>query len=276
MLIAHISDLHIAGWGKKAYGIAPTAENLASCVAHINQLNPAPDIVLVTGDITYSGLLEEAERTAHILAQLRYPFYILPGNHDDRSSLWSVFGGLACPSMDQGFINYVIKGYPIRLIGLDSTVPGEPGGEICAIRAQWLDDQLSVANGQPTVIFMHHPPVKCGVLETDVDGFLGADRFGDIVEKYPNIKSIFCGHIHLQAHVGWRGIVVDTAPSMGIPLVLDLTLDQPSQFTLDAPGYQLHYWSPEKNLVSHTIYVRETDGPYLFADVQDVISLANK
>lgn len=267
MLIAHISDLHIAGWGKKAYGIAPTAENLANCVAHINQLKPAPDIVLVTGDITYSGLLEEVERTASILAQLRYPFYILPGNHDDRSSLWSVFGGQACPAMDQGFINYVIKGYPIRLIGLDSTVPGEPGGEFCAIRAQWLDDQLAEANGQPTVIFMHHPPVKCGVLETDVDGFIGADWFGDIVEKYPNIKSIFCGHIHLQAHVGWRGTVVDTAPSMGIPLVLDLTLDQPSQFTLDVPGYQLHYWSPEKNLVSHTIYVRETDGPYLFAEL---------
>ena len=78
MLIAHISDLHIAGWGNKAYGIAPTAENLACCVDHINQLKPAPDLVLVTGDITYSSLLEEVERAASILAQLRYPFYILP------------------------------------------------------------------------------------------------------------------------------------------------------------------------------------------------------
>ncbi len=269
MLIAHISDTHIAGWDKKAYGIAPTAENLACCVDHINQLKPAPDLVLVTGDITYSGLLEESERAANLLSKLRCPFYIIPGNHDDRSSLWSVFGGQACPTMDQGFINYVIEGYPLRLIGIDSTVPGEPGGEICGVRAKWLDEQLSETKEQPTVIFMHHPPVKCGVLETDVDGFVGADRFGDIIEKYSNIKSILCGHIHLQAHVGWRGSIVNAAPSMGIPLVLDLTMKEPSQFSLDVPGYQLHYWSPEQNLISHTIYVRETDGPYLFEDLHE-------
>lgn len=269
MLIAHISDTHIAGWNKKAYGIAPTAENLAGCVDHINQLKPEPDLVLVTGDITYSGLLEETQRAASILSQLRSPFYIIPGNHDDRSSLWSVFGGQACPAMDQGFINYVIEGYALRLIGLDSTVPGEPGGEICNIRAAWLDEQLAEAKAQPTIIFMHHPAVKCGVLETDEDGFVGADRFGDIVERYSNIKSILCGHIHLQAYVNWRGTVVGTAPSMGIPLVLDLTMEQPSQFTLDVPSYQLHYWSPEKNLVSHTITVRKTDGPYLFEEYSE-------
>ncbi|RLB69044.1 MAG: hypothetical protein DRH07_11505 [Deltaproteobacteria bacterium] len=111
------------------------------------------------------------------------------------------------------------------------------------------------------------PRFKCGVLETDVDGFVGVDRFGDIVEKYSNIKSILCGHIHLPAHIGWRGTFISTAPSMGIPLVLDLTMKQPSQFTLDVPGFQLHYWSPEKNLVTHTIFVRDTAGPYLFEDL---------
>lgn len=268
MLIAHISDLHIAGWGKKAYGIAPTAENLASCVDHINKLQPAVDLVLVTGDITYSGLLEEAERAATLLGELRCPFYLIPGNHDNRSTLWSVFGGQACPEIDDGFMNYVIEGYPLCFIGIDSTVPGEPGGEICQIRATWLDERLSETKEQPTVIFMHHPPVKCGVLETDVDGFIGADRFGDILEKYTNIKSILCGHIHLPTHIGWRGTVISIAPSMGIPLVLDLTLEQPSQFTLDVPGYQLHYWSSDKNLVSHALFVRDTDGPYLFEELQ--------
>ncbi|MCD6582291.1 MAG: phosphodiesterase, partial [Desulfuromusa sp.] len=211
MLIAHISDLHIAGWGKKAYGIAPTAESLACCVDHINQLKPEPDLVLVTGDITYSGLLEEVERAASLLGELRYPFYVIPGNHDDLSTLWSVFGGQACPVMDQGFINYVIEGYPIRFIGIDSTVPGEPGGEICDVRAAWLDERLSEVKEQPTIIFTHHPPVKCGVLETDEDGFIGADLLGAVVEKYPNIERILCGHIHLTTHVRWRGTVVSTA-----------------------------------------------------------------
>ena len=58
MLIAQISDSHIARWGRKTFGIAPMAENLALCIDHINQLEPKPDLVLMTGDITNEGLLE--------------------------------------------------------------------------------------------------------------------------------------------------------------------------------------------------------------------------
>lgn len=266
MLIAHISDCHIAGGNKKAYGVAPTAENLLLCVEHINQLTPQPDVVLVTGDITYSGLLEEAERTASLLRALQCPYYIVPGNHDDRSTLWSVFGKNACPGKDKDFLNYVVDGYDIRLIGMDSTLPANPGGEICEARADWLDQQLSVATNRPTIIFMHHPPTKFGVLETDEDGFVGADRLGRVIAGYNNIEAILCGHIHIPAHMRWCGTVITTAQGMGAQLVLDLTLIHPSQFILEPPGYQLHYFTPEKNLVSHTVTVKDVDGPYLFEE----------
>ena len=216
MLIAQLSDTHIAGWGKKAYDIAPTAENLARCVEHINQLKPEPDIVLVTGDITSKGRADEVERSASLFSKLRCPYYVIPGNHDDREALWSAFGGRACPSRSDGFLSYVIEGYDVRLIALDSTIPGEPGGKICEKRASWLDMRLSEAQHQPTVIFMHHPPIKCGVIETDVDGFIGADRLGNVVARYSNIERVICGHIHLLAHARWCGTVVSTAPSMGM------------------------------------------------------------
>ncbi len=48
--------------------------------------------------------------------------------------------------------------------------------------------------------------------------------------------------------------------------MLDLTLTRPSEFTLEPPGYQLHYYTPEKNLVSHSIIVKDRDGPYLFKE----------
>ena len=265
MLIAQISDLHIAGWNKKAYGIAPTAENLAHCVEHINQLTPKPNLVLVTGDITYDGRLEEAERAASLLDKLQYPYYIVPGNHDDRSTLWSVFGKHGCPGTNKDFINYVLEGYDIRLIGMDSTCAG-PGGEICNKQIDWLDNQLSMERNKPTIIFMHHPPAKCGVLETDEDGFIGADRLGNVIAQYNNILAILCGHIHLTSHLGWCGTVISTALGMGLQLVLDLTLKRPSEFTLEPPGYQLHYFTPEKNLVSHSIIVKDIDGPYRFKE----------
>ena len=266
MLIAHISDPHIAEGNKKAYGIVPTAENLTLCVEHINQLIPKPDLVLVTGDITYDGHIDEAKRAANILDKLKAPYYIVPGNHDDRSTLLSTFGGNACPVKDKNFINYVIEGYDIRLIGMDSSIPNDAGGELCDKRIEWLEKQLSINPEKPTIIFMHHPPANFGVLETDEDGFIGADKLGKLLARYNNIKGILCGHIHLTAHLGWCGTVISTAPSMGLQLVLDLTLKRHSEFNLDAPGYLLHYFNPEKRLVSHSVIVKSSKGPYRFKE----------
>ncbi|MCP3868741.1 MAG: phosphodiesterase [Gammaproteobacteria bacterium] len=264
MLIAHISDSHIAGWKKKAYGVAPTAENLLLCVGHINRLVPQPDVVLITGDITYTGLLEEAECAAAILEKLQYPYYLVPGNHDDRSTLWSVFGKGACPGKSEAFLNYVVDDYDIRLIGMDSSIDTAPGGEICEMRANWLAHQLSVDSDRPSIIFMHHPPAKCGVLETDEDGFIGADRLGSIVAGFDNVEAILCGHIHIAAHLRWHGTVITTAQGMGMQLALDLTLTKPSQFSLELPGYQLHHFTSDRRLVSHTITVKSLDASPLF------------
>jgi len=264
MLIAHLSDGHIAGEKKKAYGIVPSAENLASCVQHINQLNPKPDVVLLTGDITYDGGLAEAELAAGILEELHYPYYIVPGNHDKRETLWSVFGRSACPGKTKDFINYVLDEHAIRLIGMDSSIATAPGGELCSKRLHWLEEQLAIEPTKPTIIFMHHPPANCGVLETDEDGFIGADKLGNIIAHHTNIQAILCGHIHTVAHLGWCGTVISTAPSMGLQLVLDLTLTHPSQFNRDDPGYLLHYFTPEKSLVSHLVAVKDLDGPYPF------------
>ena len=266
MLIAQISDTHIAGWGKKTYGCAPMAENLECCVAAINRLKPLPNVVVVTGDISKDGLKEEFERAATILNKLTMPFYVIPGNHDDRSLLWSIFGSRACPAPSGDFINYIIDDYEVRLIGLDSTISDQPGGEISSCQVEWLDKHLAEAQDKPTVLFMHHPPVKFAVLETDVDGFGGAERLGEIIEKYPHIERLLCGHIHLPADVRWHGTVVSTAPSPGMKLVLDLTMTRESEFVLDAPSYQLHYWTPQKNLISHTVYLRDDNGPYLFEE----------
>lgn len=266
MLIAQISDTHIVGRGKLTLGLAPMAANLAACIDHINQLSPKPDVVVVTGDVTDDGSMEAVEHAASLLSNLKYPYYVVPGNHDDRSNLWSIFGGNACPSMIGQYIGYVVEGFDVRLIGVDSTRRDLPGGELCSTRLSWLDDQLSETAHQPTIIFMHHTPVKFGVLESDEDGFIGADELGRIVEKYANIEGVICGHIHLPAFARWHGTNVSTAPSTGMRLGLDLTMKKESEFYLDAPSYQLHYWTPQKNLVTHSVSVQAADGPYLFEE----------
>jgi hypothetical protein len=116
---------------------------------------------------------------------------------------------------------------------------------------------------------MHHPPVKFGVLETDEDGFAGSELLGRVIDKYSNILRILCGHIHLSSHCCWRGIIVTSAPRMGLQLGLDLTLTRLSEFYLEPPGYLLHYFTPDSNLVTYTVTVEDMDGPYLFEGEQD-------
>lgn len=266
MLIAHISDTHIVLPTKKAYGIADTEKNLINCVRHINHLKPKPDVVILTGDITNTGKYEEYLHAKSILDVLDCPYFVIPGNHDNRDDIWSVFGNKSCPSRHDGFINYVIEDYEIRLIALDSTIPRKPGGEICQIRANWLDQQLKQFPDKPTIIFMHHPPVKCNILETDVDGFIGADSLGDIIQKYKNIKAILCGHIHLQAHIHWRNTVVSIAPSTEMRSMLDLTMKKNSKFYLDYPAFQLHYWTADNHLISYPMLIHQEETAYLFKE----------
>lgn len=267
MLIAHISDTHIAKPGLKTYGTAPMAENLTRCVKHINQLILKPDMVLLSGDVTNDFSRIEAQHAADILAALECPYYLVPGNHDDRDILWDVFGGTACLSKSDGFINYVIDACDMRIIALDSLHNGHPGGKLCDTRIAWLRRCLAKGGTTPTVIFLHHPPLKCGVPETDIDGFVGAEQFGDIVADHPNIERILCGHIHLQTNSRWCGTVVTTAPSMGMQLSFDLTQTATSRFLLSNPAYLLHHWTPEKLLVTHAMQVEKLDGPYDFTHI---------
>ena len=264
MLIAQISDLHIQAANKKAYGIVPTSQNLANCVAHLNQLYPQPDVVLVTGDITGNALKSEVLHAASILADLNMPYFVIPGNHDKPSDVYYVFGKEHCPSFENGFINYVIDDFPIRLIGLDSTSKDLPGGEFCQSRAAWLKAQLDKDTQKPTILFIHHPPADVGVLETNLDGFINAELLGEVVEKYENIERILCGHVHLNCHLAWHGTIISTAPSMGLKLVLDLSLEMESQFENDAPAYLLHYWTANKHLITHSISLHKTSKAYVF------------
>ena len=268
MLLAQISDTHIAPSGRRTYGFVPMAENLQKCVAHINARPLRPDLVVLSGDVTNDFSRNEALRAKSILDGLDMPYVVIPGNHDDRDVLYDVFAGPACPGRVAGFICYTLDLGPLRLVALDSTRKGAAGGELCKTRRDWLEAQLA-ENDKPVILALHHPPLACGVPESDEDGFLGAGELGEIVARHPDIERILCGHIHLHTHARWNGTVVTTAPSMGMPLDLDLTQAHPSRFLIDAPAYLLHHWTGAGDLITHHVRVETLDGPYDFVDREE-------
>jgi len=264
MLIAQVSDTHISAPGQKTCGVAEMDVNLRRCVENINSMTPMPDLVLLSGDVTHSFSALEAEHAADILSDLAMPLFVVPGNHDDRNILSAVFGAHKCPLNPQGYANYVIDGYPLRIIALDTLDVGKAGGQMNAEQLDWLRARLDETPDKPTVIVAHHPPLRLGVPETDEDGFVEAGALGQLIAQYTNIERFLCGHVHLYTHSRWCGTIVTTAPSIGMQLRLDLSQGAPSEFLLSDPAYLLHHWTPDQALITHHIQVSDQNGPYPF------------
>ena len=261
MRIAHISDLHIVADGA-TLGVAPMAQNLARVVTDLNSVKP--DLVLVSGDIANTAQLAETRRAAYILNQLQMPYYVTPGNHDDRGVLWEAFGGQAVPAREIGHLSYALNAGGYRIIGLDSSDPEHRNGMICDSRASWLESQLAEFGETPTLIFMHHPPVKCGVEETDNPPLKGAELLARVVSRHSQIERILCGHIHLPVQALWQGRQVCTAPSLGMRLRFDPNENKGSAFFVTPPAYLLHLHNADGELVSHQITLDEAAGPFGF------------
>ena len=264
MLIAHLSDTHLSVPGALTCGVAPMAENLLACIGRINTLSPRPDLVLLTGDLTHAGSRAETEHAARLLARLDIPFHLVPGNHDNPALLRELFGASACAAAEADHCSHVIEGYPLRIIALDSTRPGHPGGALDAPRADWLTARLAEGGAAPTLLMQQHPPLKLGIPETDAAGFRGADALARILRAHPKVERILCGHVHMATHARWAGTVVTTAPSPGMQLVPDPAGRAASRFRLGGPEFLLHRWRPGRALVSLPCRVEPDHGPHPF------------
>lgn len=261
MIIAQISDMHIRPEGALAYGRVETAGFLARCVDDILRLPTRPDVVLATGDLVDGGQPDEYARLRDLLAPLPMPVYLIPGNHDDRQALVAAFPDHRYLPRDGSFLHYVVEDSPVRLIGLDTTVPGKTGGLMCEARLAWLAERLDEARERPTVVFMHHPPFASGLRRMDAHGLERADALGAVIRRHPQVEAVLCGHLHRPIHVRWAGTVAATAPSTAHQVLLDLREDGPLAFTMEPPAYFLHAWRADVGLVTHTAYVGEHIGP---------------
>lgn len=264
MLIAQISDTHLTPEGRLLFGRVDTAAFLARCVEHLAHLDPRPDVVLATGDLTEAGLSEEYRRLRRLLAPLPMPVYLIPGNHDDREALRREFADHGYFPAQGRFLQYVIDNHPLRLIGLDTLVPGKSGGALCEERLNWLDGALGAAPRRPTLIFMHHPPFRTGIDHMDEAGLEGAEALGAIVERHPQVEALVCGHLHRPIHRRWCGTVVTTAPSPAHQIHLDLREGGGLAAVMEPPACLLHLWRAGHSVVTHTSYIGTYESPHVY------------
>lgn len=266
MLIAQFSDLHIKPEGRLAYGKVDTTNFLQRAINHLNTLPQKPDVLVMTGDLVDAGSVEEYERLSSLLASVKIPWLMVPGNHDDRDNMRVVFD--KHPWIEpEGFWQFASNhpAWAVRIVGLDTVKRGESGGLLCEQRLRWLDDTLSEHPEQPTLIVMHHPPFVTGIGHMDEIGLENSEAFADILREHSQVELITCGHLHrcIRTQIGSRPVM--TSPSTAHTVQLDISVNAPAMFRMEPPGYLLHWWSGV-NLVTHQVHAVESDGPYPFFD----------
>jgi Icc protein len=264
MLVAQISDTHITRPGTLLMGVVDTVAALERAVAALNRLDPAPDLAVLTGDLVEAGEPEEYEHLRSLLTPLRMPLFVIPGNHDARESVREAFRGDASFPR-RGFLNYVIEDYPLRIVALDTLVPGEGGGALSADQLRWVGDVLAAAPDRPSIVMMHHPPFATGIRRMDLAGLSDSAAFAEVIRAHPQVERILCGHLHRPIETRFAGTIAGTAPSTAHQIVLDLRPEARLCFAFEPPGYQLHYWCEEIGLITHTAPIGDWPGPYRYS-----------
>ncbi len=257
MLIAQITDCHIVEPdGLMADRVDP-ASGLRAAIDLINRLNPLPDLVLATGDLVNDGGATQYDHLDSMLRALSMPVLAIAGNHDDRTELRSRFTDLPKGGPDDT-IDYVVDDFPVRLIGLDTSIPGRHDGRVTTDQMIWLDRQLSAARERPTIIFQHHPPFASGIPWMDRDaGFTGAELEASVLRRHEHVEAIVCGHVHRAIHHRFAGTVASSCPSTAVQLALDLSGAVPS-YTNEPSAIALHQYT-DGVLNSHIVPVVVAD-----------------
>jgi Icc protein len=252
-LLAQLSDPHIEV-GPDDTG---SSEALAAAVAAVLRLDPPPDAVLVSGDITNWADARAYERARELLAPLPMPVHVLPGNHDEREALRTWFTDDPVAGAHGAPFHYALMCGALRLVVCDTTQPGREDGRIDAGAIAWLEARLEEAPDTPTILAMHHPPLLTGVGGLDAIGLPEADRdaLGAVLAGSGQVRRVVAGHVHRGAFGVLGGCGVFACPSVFQQARLEL---RPEAEIALAPGnaaFGVHALLAGGGVVSHVVAI---------------------
>lgn len=210
----HISDTHLPGERSPLYGSGADADsNLELMLARLVGSGIRPDALLFTGDVADRGDASAYARVRELVAPaaeaLGCEVVWAAGNHDDRRAMREELG-LAGAGSDP--ILEVRRFGGMRVIVVDSTVPGAHWGEVPSSQLSWLEGELSTAAPAGTLLLIHHPPLPT-VLDLAVTVELRDQPSLAAVLRGSDVRGILSGHVHHPSFGTFAGIPVAVASS---------------------------------------------------------------
>ena len=209
--LLHISDTHLLAGNRALGGRFDTEANLTRTLEAVEATGIRPDAIVFTGDLTdlgepeaYAALREAVEPVA---ARLGAPVVWVAGNHDERAALRRTLLDLE-PTEEPVTGVWNLGG--LRLVALDSTVPGWHHGDLDTPQLAWLREVLSTPAPLGTILALHHPPLPSHVPLFDILELRDQGRLAEVIAG-TDVRAILAGHLHYSTSGTFAGIPVSVA-----------------------------------------------------------------
>ncbi|ROR65700.1 phosphodiesterase [Agrococcus jenensis] len=209
--LLHISDTHLLAGGGSLYDRVPSEVHLRRLFAEFEASGARPDAIVFTGDLADRGEPDAYRRLRAIVEpvadDLGARVVWVMGNHDERGAFRREL--LDEPASDAP-VDAVVDLDGLRIVTLDSTVPGRHHGEVSPEQLEWLRGVLATPAPHGTILAMHHPPMP-SVLDLAVSvelrdqSALAASLVGT------DVRAILAGHLHYSSTASVAGIPVSVA-----------------------------------------------------------------
>ncbi|MCO6187600.1 metallophosphoesterase [Rhizobium sp. L1K21] len=205
----HLTDLHISNPAVDDDHLhSDTSATLAAILADIATLDPQPEFIVATGDLTNRGDVDSYGHLKSILkaSGIDLPIVWLIGNHDTRDGFYKGMLGRDTNTDAPYFHDTVLAG--IHVIALDTSVPGQVGGNIEPEQFDWLEAVLKTHPDLPKLITLHHgPALDEDQPDMEWESLTIADslKLRDTLKGH-NILGILSGHVHYDRLSNWYGM----------------------------------------------------------------------
>lgn len=179
--LVHLSDLHCKA------GAPFLLDKLQMAVDEVNDL--APDLVVVTGDLTENGFKNEYEEAKRFLHQISAPKMIVPGNHDVKYTGHLIFQEVFGP------LSSLLVNDELALYCANTARPDKDEGRFSLDQMESLAKGFSKLENKVKIVAMHHHPMP--IPDTGLERATIEDA-GDLLKILTElgVDLILCGHRH--------------------------------------------------------------------------------
>lgn len=210
LAIIQVTDMHLFSEDSKSMFGVRTNNNFYKVIEEIRRERAAKtDLFLLTGDLSQDESEISYRKIVDCFETFNIPVYWIPGNHDNIEVMNKIF--------NQSSIFHSVNELKLQffnILFINTKLANKDEGYLSAEELNSLNHRLrSTSADKPIIIVMHHHPIKTETPLVDEFILQNSEDFWRIVNKYPQVKLVICGHVHGDYRLKSGNVIIESAPA---------------------------------------------------------------